>query len=179
MSDPIGLREFNEAAYRKFIRTLSDEELIKAGKRLRILCGDVVTPNPSTFDRQLTICREEYRRRRHPKWFTRATYASAHFLTVDSTGVEQKNVRLFHRNLENLMSMKDALLKYPNWQEPYRAAVTEANPKLLKHKISDAQQAALLRFKELENNSDHHAELRALTDALTALKILGETIWAE
>ena len=77
------------------------------------------------------------------------------------------------------MSMKDALLKYPNWQEPYRAAVTETNPKLLKHKISDAQQAALLRFKELGNSSDHHAELRALTDALTALKILGETIWAE
>ena len=65
MSDPIGLREFNEAAYRKFIRTLSDEELIKAGKRLRILCGDVVTPNPSTFDRQHKICREEYRRRQH------------------------------------------------------------------------------------------------------------------
>jgi hypothetical protein len=66
MSDAIGLREFDEAAYRKFIRTLSDEELIKAGKRLRILCGDVVTPTPSTFDRQLKICREEYRRR-HPK----------------------------------------------------------------------------------------------------------------
>jgi hypothetical protein len=43
MSDPIGLREFNKAAYRKLIRTLSDEELLKAGKRLRILCGDVVT----------------------------------------------------------------------------------------------------------------------------------------
>jgi hypothetical protein len=66
MSDPIGLREFNEATYRKFIRTLSDEELIKAGKRLHILCGDVVTPNPSAFDKQLKICHEEYRRR-HPK----------------------------------------------------------------------------------------------------------------
>jgi len=32
-----------------------------------------------------------------------------------------------------------------------------------------------LRFKELENSSDHQAELRALTDALTALKILAET----
>jgi hypothetical protein len=66
MSSPIGFREFSEDDYRKFIRTLSDEELIKAGKRLRILCGDVVTENPSTFDRQLKICREEYRRR-HPK----------------------------------------------------------------------------------------------------------------
>ena len=39
--------------YRKFVRTLSDEELAKAGKRPRILCGDVVTPKPSTFNRQL------------------------------------------------------------------------------------------------------------------------------
>jgi hypothetical protein len=66
MSSPIGFREFSEDDYRKFIRTLSDEELIKAGKRLRILCGDVVTANPSTFDKQLKICREEYRRR-HPQ----------------------------------------------------------------------------------------------------------------
>ena len=50
MSDPIGLRELNKTAYRKFIRTLSDEELIKAGKQLRMLCCDVVTPTPSTFD---------------------------------------------------------------------------------------------------------------------------------
>jgi hypothetical protein len=65
MSSPIGFREFSEDDYRKFIRTLSDEELIKAGNRLRILCGHVVTPTPSTFDKQLKICREEYRRR-HP-----------------------------------------------------------------------------------------------------------------
>jgi hypothetical protein len=64
MSSPIGFREFSEDDYRKFIRALSDKELIKAGKRLRILCGDVVTPTPGTFDRQLKICREEYRRRR-------------------------------------------------------------------------------------------------------------------
>ncbi len=31
MSSPIGFREFNEDEYRKFIRTLSDEELIKQG----------------------------------------------------------------------------------------------------------------------------------------------------
>ena len=77
------------------------------------------------------------------------------------------------------MPMKDLVLKYPTSQEPYRAAVIETNPKLLKQKISGAQQAAILRFKELENSSDHHAELRALTDALTALKILAETTWAE
>lgn len=66
MSSAIGLREFSEDEYRKFVQTLSDKELITAGKRLRILCGDVVTPTPSAFDRQLKICRDEYRRR-HPK----------------------------------------------------------------------------------------------------------------
>jgi hypothetical protein len=76
-------------------------------------------------------------------------------------------------------TVRDIVLKYPIWQEPYRAAVTETNPKLLKHKISNAQQAAILRLKQLENSADHHHELIALTDALTALKILGETIWAE
>jgi hypothetical protein len=61
MPSPIGFREFNEDAYRKFIRTLSDEELIKAGKRLRILCGDVVTSTLSAFDKQLKICRKEWK----------------------------------------------------------------------------------------------------------------------
>jgi hypothetical protein len=50
MSSPIGFREFNEDDYRRFIRTLSDQELLKAGKRLRILCGDVITATPSMFD---------------------------------------------------------------------------------------------------------------------------------
>jgi hypothetical protein len=77
------------------------------------------------------------------------------------------------------MPMKDVVLQYAIWQEPYRAAVIESNPRLLKQKISGAQQAAILRFKELENSADHYAELRALTDALTALKILGETNWTE
>jgi hypothetical protein len=76
-------------------------------------------------------------------------------------------------------TVRDAVLKYPIWQEPYRAAVTETNPNLLKHKISSAEQAAILRLKQLENSADHRHELTALTDALTALKILGETIWAE
>ena len=65
-------------------------------------------------------------------------------------------------------TVRDVVLKYPIWQEPYRAAVTETNPKLLKHKISSAQQAAKLRLQQLENSADHHHELIALTDALTA-----------
>ena len=39
MSSAIGFRESSEDEYRKFIQTLSDEELIKVGKQLRELCG--------------------------------------------------------------------------------------------------------------------------------------------
>jgi PleD family two-component response regulator len=74
--------------------------------------------------------------------------------------------------------MRDIVLKYPVWQEPYRAAVIEANPKLLRDKIATAEQAVKLRLQQLENSADHHHEL-ALTDALTALKILAETHWFE
>ena len=75
--------------------------------------------------------------------------------------------------------MRDIVLKYPSWQEPYRAAVIESNPKLLKQKIASAQQAVISRLKQLENSADHHHEITALTDALAALKILAETNWAD
>lgn len=71
--------------------------------------------------------------------------------------------------------MRDILLKYPIWQEPYREAVIETNPKLLKQKIAGAEQAVILRLKQLEDSADHHHhELSVLADALTALKILRE-----
>ena len=73
--------------------------------------------------------------------------------------------------------MRDIVLKYPVWHQPYRAVLIETNPKLLKEKISSAQQAVVLRLKQLENGTDHRQELTALTDALAALKILVETAW--
>jgi hypothetical protein len=76
-------------------------------------------------------------------------------------------------------TVRNIVLKYPIWQEPYRAAVIESNPRLLKQKIAGAEQAVILRLKQLESSADHHHELTALTDALSALKILSETIWAE
>jgi hypothetical protein len=71
-------------------------------------------------------------------------------------------------------AMNHIILKYPTWQELYRAAVIETNPTLLKQKIAAAEQAAKLRFGELENGADDREERISLTDALTALKILGE-----
>ena len=52
MSSPIAIREFDPDEYRRFVQTLSDEELVKAGKRLRSLSGEIVLTTPSTFQRQ-------------------------------------------------------------------------------------------------------------------------------
>jgi hypothetical protein len=68
LHSPIALQEFDPQKYCDFVRTLSDEGLIKEGKQVRWLSGDgkIVTTMPSAFDEQLKICSEEWRRR-HPK----------------------------------------------------------------------------------------------------------------
>jgi hypothetical protein len=68
LHSPIALEEFDAQKYREFLRTLTDEALIKEGKQVRWLSGDgkIVTTMPSAFDEQLKICREEHRRR-YPK----------------------------------------------------------------------------------------------------------------
>jgi len=65
MFSPIALQGFDAQKYREFLRTLSDDELIRTGKELRWLSGDgkIVSTTPSAFYEQLKICREEYRRR--------------------------------------------------------------------------------------------------------------------
>jgi len=65
---PIAFQEFDVQKYREFVRTLSDEALIKEGKEVRWLSGDgkIVSTTPSAFYSQLKICRVEWRRR-HPK----------------------------------------------------------------------------------------------------------------
>jgi len=62
---PIAFQEFDAQKYREFIQTLSDDALIKEGKKLRWLSGDgkIVSTTRSAFDTQLKICREEYQRR--------------------------------------------------------------------------------------------------------------------
>jgi len=54
---PIDFQEFDVQKYREFVRTLSDEALIKEGKQVRWLSGDgkIVSPMPSAFDEQLKI----------------------------------------------------------------------------------------------------------------------------
>jgi len=54
---PIAFQEFDVQKYREFVRTLSDEALIKEGKQVRWLSGEgkIVSPMPSAFDEQLKI----------------------------------------------------------------------------------------------------------------------------
>jgi hypothetical protein len=65
LHSPIALQEFDEQKYCEFVRTLSDEALIKEGKQVRWLSGDgkIISTMPSAFDEQLKICREEWQRR--------------------------------------------------------------------------------------------------------------------
>jgi hypothetical protein len=65
MFNGIGFQEFNADEYRAKVMALSDEELLRRGKELRALVGNVVSAQPCAFDRQLMICREEFSRR-HP-----------------------------------------------------------------------------------------------------------------
>ena len=59
MNSPIALRQFDEEEYRNRVRSLSDDELIREGKKLRSLCGNVISAGPPcVFDQQLRICRE-------------------------------------------------------------------------------------------------------------------------
>ena len=65
---PLAIGSFNLDEYGKSVRTLSDEDLIKEGKKMRWLSGDgkIVSTMPCAFCEQLKVCRQEWRRR-HPK----------------------------------------------------------------------------------------------------------------
>jgi hypothetical protein len=75
--------------------------------------------------------------------------------------------------------MRDIVLKYPIWQQPYRAAVIEANPKLLKDKIAVAEQAAMLRLGQLESSADHHHEVIGTNRRAGSTENTRRIIWAE
>jgi hypothetical protein len=100
MSSPIAFREFSEDDYRKFIQTLSDEELIKAGKRLRSLCGDVVltTPSAPSFIRGKSVVS-------HPRKFASRFSKRARILSAAiflSTGYHQSVVLQPDENCQHI-----------------------------------------------------------------------------
>jgi hypothetical protein len=58
--------EESQAKLRQRLRNMSDQELIKFGKSVRLLCGGRVGIMENPFEAQLAEARAEWRRR-HPK----------------------------------------------------------------------------------------------------------------
>jgi hypothetical protein len=75
--------------------------------------------------------------------------------------------------------MSLSALTVPTWRKLYEAAVLETNPKLVKHKAIEAEEAAKLRQDELNGSADSQEEKAALARTLQGLKCLKETEWAE
>jgi hypothetical protein len=81
-------------------------------------------------------------------------------------------------------------LTYPEWQEPYQAALLETDHSRLKQKILDAEAAILKRRQELSygapdagwslgDGAVSHAELMEISDALFSLSTLRNVLKRE
>jgi hypothetical protein len=68
--------------------------------------------------------------------------------------------------------MADEELRYPHWQGPYLAAISESNSSELLKKIQAAEFAIYERCQILAPGSDHLAEREAIADALAELRRL-------
>jgi hypothetical protein len=62
-------------------------------------------------------------------------------------------------------------MTYP-WQQCYRDAVLELDPRKLAHKIKLAEEVILQRLKELSAGPEATAERTSLTDSLSGLMVL-------
>jgi hypothetical protein len=58
------------------------------------------------------------------------------------------------------------------WFEVYKTAMLELDPQKLPERIVAAKEAVRLRLKDIEGDSDHHAERQQIEDALNSLRIL-------
>jgi hypothetical protein len=62
--------------------------------------------------------------------------------------------------------------RYPEWEESYRDAVLELDPKNLAQRIATAEAALAARLRLIEDESNNMAERIAIGNALSALKVL-------
>lgn len=58
------------------------------------------------------------------------------------------------------------------WFEVYRAAMLELDSERLPERIVAAKEALRLRLKEIQGDTDHHAERQQIEDALSSLRTL-------
>ena len=65
--------------------------------------------------------------------------------------------------------------KHPDWKILYRVAILETNKSLLPQRVSQAEEAVILRGRELFYGNGDPEEKEALHDALYALRALRST----
>ena len=58
------------------------------------------------------------------------------------------------------------------WVERYRQVALEVDAQKMPERIADANRAITERLRELEGNSDHHAERQEIETALTSLTVV-------
>jgi hypothetical protein len=63
------------------------------------------------------------------------------------------------------------LLRYPEWQRPYHAALLELDPKNLAKHVEEAETAIFKRLQQLSESRDRQAEREVIQGAISALKI--------
>jgi hypothetical protein len=64
------------------------------------------------------------------------------------------------------------LLRYPEWQRPYQAALLELNPKKLAKHVEEAEAVIFKRLLQLSDSKDGQAERELIQGAISALRIL-------
>ena len=61
---------------------------------------------------------------------------------------------------------------YPDWQEEYRAAISELNCERILERVTKAEAALLGRLQTISQCSDHREEQQAIYDALATLQFV-------
>jgi hypothetical protein len=66
------------------------------------------------------------------------------------------------------------LLRYPDWQRPYQAALLSVDPKKLAEHVAETEAAIFKRLQELSDSEsqDGHAERQVIQGAIRALWII-------
>jgi hypothetical protein len=64
------------------------------------------------------------------------------------------------------------LLRYPDWQRPYQAALLELDPKKLAKHVAEAETAIFRRLQQLSESQDAETERQIIEGAIRALRIL-------
>lgn len=77
--------------------------------------------------------------------------------------------------IEGNMEGNENLL-YPEWQQHYRQALLELDQQRLRERIVAAEKAIASRITQVAGDSKHHAERRAIDDALSSLRALRREI---